>query len=156
LAINWYRKAAEQGNVDAEFSMALLYSIGSDALNPKSEEAVKWYRKAAYRGSPEAEYCLGRAYAEGIGGLVQDDIEAVKWYEKAAQHGHSEAQAALSGAYFQGKGISKDVVMAYVWANVSAGHNNQTALYMRNLIEKQLTAEQVAEGQRLSRLETKQ
>ena len=45
-AVKWYRKAAEQGDAEAQFNLGLMYADGEGV--PKDyAEAVKWYRKAA-------------------------------------------------------------------------------------------------------------
>ena len=41
--MKWYRKAAEQGDVYAQFNLALMYDNGKDGVNQEDyKEAVKW------------------------------------------------------------------------------------------------------------------
>ncbi len=51
VAVQWYRKAAEQGVAKAEFNLGLMYDNG---LGVKQDYAkgAKWYRKAASRYPP--------------------------------------------------------------------------------------------------------
>ena len=54
-AVKWYRKAAEQGNADAQNWLGWMYQNGK-GVPPDDAEAVEWYRKAAeqgVRGGPE-------------------------------------------------------------------------------------------------------
>ena len=48
-AAKWYQKAAEQGMVEAQFSLALCY-----AELEKETEALMWLKKAAQNGHKEA------------------------------------------------------------------------------------------------------
>ena len=51
--------------------------------------------------------------------------------------------------YALGKGVLKDTVTAYSWANIAAANGYSSKL--RELLTKQMTPEQIAEGQKLSR-----
>ncbi|MBR5893847.1 MAG: sel1 repeat family protein, partial [Bacteroidaceae bacterium] len=56
-AVKWYRKAAEQGQVNAQYNLGLCYEIG---VAKDLAEAVKWYRKAAEQGHADAKAALQR------------------------------------------------------------------------------------------------
>ena len=45
-AFNWYRKATEQGDADAQFNLGWLYENGW-GVSKDYAEAVKWWQKAA-------------------------------------------------------------------------------------------------------------
>ena len=83
--IEQLRKAAEQGDADAQFNLGLMYDIGK-GVPQDYQEAVKWYRMAAEQGYADAQYFLGLSYATGEG-VPENDAEAVKWYRKAAEQG---------------------------------------------------------------------
>ncbi len=55
--IRWYRLAAEQGHVDAQFSLGMHYLEGHDAERNLAE-ARKWLEAAALQGHAEAQYQL--------------------------------------------------------------------------------------------------
>ena len=62
--IETLRKAAEQGNADAQYDFGVLYFYGEEI--PKDyAEAVKWFRKAAEQGHDFAQMSLGDMYADG-------------------------------------------------------------------------------------------
>ena len=64
LAVEWYRKAAEQGNDYAQCNLGECYENG-DGVTKDISEAVKWYRKAAAQGNPYAKDNLKRlGYSE--------------------------------------------------------------------------------------------
>ena len=58
-AVQWYRKAAEQGNAEAQFSLASMYEEGRGVVKD-STLAVQWYRKAAEQGDTTAQKSLDR------------------------------------------------------------------------------------------------
>jgi TPR repeat protein len=104
----------------------------------------------AEQGNVYAQGTLGFKYSIGYG-VPEDDVEAVRWYRLAAEQGHSSAQLNLGSAYNLGRGVPEDHVLAYMWANLSAAHGNEYAEGNKNIVEQQMTSEQIAEAQRLSR-----
>ena len=112
--------------------------------------AAEWFRKAAEQGHAPAQYNLGTLYECGLG-VPQDYVEAVKWFRKAAEQGLAEAQYNLGASYAKGLGVIKDYVRAYAWFNVCAAEGDPNAQEARQLLEGEMTKEQVAEAQKLSR-----
>jgi TPR repeat protein len=53
--------------------------------------------------------------------------------------------------YLNGAGLPKDFVSAYMWFNLAAAQGSDTGKENRNLAEKLMTAEQIADAQKLSR-----
>ena len=147
-AVKWYRKAAEQAHAAAQFFLGFSYLRGL-GIPKDAVEAVKWYRKAAEQGFAPAQYDLGVCYAEGHG-LPKDYEQAVKWYRKAAEKGNAVAQHNLGVMYLRGQGVPKDTVFAYMWLNL-AGQTRDDARKLRDAVGEEMTPEQVAEAQKLSR-----
>lgn len=143
------RKAAEQGFANAQYILGSCYDLGSGV--PKDHaEAVKWFRKAADQGSADAQFSLGDCYYKGEG-VLKDYAEAAKWFRKAAEQGDADAQNNLGNAYLNGEGVLKDGVMACMWFNLSAKTGNADAAKSREIVDKRMTPEQIAEAQRMSR-----
>lgn len=92
-AVKWYRKAAEQGLADAQFSLGDCYLEG-EGVTQNMTEAVKWFRKAAEQGLADAQFALGACYQSGTG-VTQNIAEAKKWHQKAADQGNEYAIDAL-------------------------------------------------------------
>ncbi len=89
-------------------------------------------------------------YFRGEG--VQKNYEQARiWYQQAAEQGQANAQANLGALYAMGDGVPKDYVEAYKWISLSAAQGNEPAKSNLKNIEKRMTAEQIAEAQRLSR-----
>jgi TPR repeat protein len=58
-AVSWYRKAAVQGYVDAQFALGCAYKKG-EGVQQNSHEAARWLRMAADQGDLGAHFCLGQ------------------------------------------------------------------------------------------------
>ena len=56
-AVQWFRKAAEQGEAHAQFMLGMCYFNGVGITQDKTE-AVKWLQKAAKQGHEEAKKAL--------------------------------------------------------------------------------------------------
>lgn len=86
-AMEWYRKAAQQGHAKAQYQLGRCYFVGR-GVPARWKEAVKWYRMAADQGHIYAQSSLGYCYERGYG-VVADLQEALYWYRKAKQNGHT-------------------------------------------------------------------
>ncbi|MDB4761874.1 sel1 repeat family protein [bacterium] len=117
-AVKWYRRAADQGNATAQYSLGRSYDYG-EGVEKDAEEAVKWYRKAAEQGNATAQCSLGWSYNNGEG-VEKDAEEAVKWYRKAADQGNATAQYNLGLNYDNGEGVEKDAEEAVKWYRKAA------------------------------------
>jgi TPR repeat protein len=105
-----YRKAAEQGDAEAQSRLGDLYAKGI-GVGRDYGEAAKWYRKAADQGHTQAQYELGGLYVQGLG-VARDYSEAAKWYRLAAEKGYIPAQHFLGHLYASGRGLETEYLEA--------------------------------------------
>src|SRR5262245_59017032 len=89
--ITQLRKAAEQGDAEAQYKLGCLYANGR-GLPVDDCQAAKWYQKAAEQGNPDAQNNLGWMYETGRG-VAPDTAAAIGWYRKAAAQGKESAKA---------------------------------------------------------------
>jgi len=143
------RTCAEQGYARAQNNLGVMYANGS-GVPEDDAEAVRWYRLAADQGEAAAQYNLGVRYANGTG-VSEDDVEAVRWYRLAADQGEAAAQYNLGFMYELGEGVPADDVLAYMWWNLAAAQGHENAQDNKDIIEQQMTRDQIAEAQRMSR-----
>lgn len=95
-AAEWFQKAAEKNNVDAEMRLAALYRDGSKTFPRDMQKAAEWYRKAADQGDVTAQGTLGTLYSMGQG-VPQSYVEAYYWLDLAASvKGPRQAQYAAN------------------------------------------------------------
>ena len=83
LAAEWYRKAADKGDIDGEIHLAALYRDGGKNFPRDMAQAAEWYRKAAEQGNVAAQATLGVLYSIGQG-VPRSDVEAYYWLDLAA------------------------------------------------------------------------
>ena len=81
-AVKWYQKAAEQGQVNAQYNLGFMYNNGV-GMPQDYAKAKKWYRKAAEQGEAISQFNLGFMYHQGHG-APQDYIQAHMWYNLSA------------------------------------------------------------------------
>ena len=124
-AATWYRKAAEQGHVRAQYELGGLYHIGR-GVTKDNQKAFKWYRKAADQGYADAQNGLGYIYQIGLG-VTRDYQEAIKWYRKAAEQGHANAQYNLGRMYDYRWGVTQDYQEAIKWYRKAVEQGNTNA-----------------------------
>ena len=151
-AANWFRKAAEQGNVEAQFNLARLLDSGTGvAVN--GVEAAKWYTGPAEQGNLDAQVNLAFLYYTGKG-VAKDNDTAVKWFQMAANKGHTGAQYNL-GLLLVSDEAPQDFVRAFKW--LSLAENNATdaeqrdqAATARSDLEARMTPAQIAKAETLT------
>jgi localization factor PodJL len=85
-ARTWYRRAAEQGHVNAMHNFAVL-SIGSRG---DYATGAKWFAQAAERGLTDSQFNLAVLYQGGLG-VAKDLKQAYQWLALAARGGDREA-----------------------------------------------------------------
>jgi hypothetical protein len=88
-AAKWYRLAADQGHVRAEFNLGVMYAEGQGVPQDYAE-AVRWYRLAADQGLASAQANLGLMYAKGQG-VPRNYVFAHMWISLSVARGQEHA-----------------------------------------------------------------
>ncbi len=152
VAADYFQKAAESGNAEAQIYLGLMYKEGK-GLAKDEKEAGRRYRLAAELGNAEAQFNLGLMYYQGQG-VQQDYAESVKWYRLAAEQGNGYAQANLGHMYENGLGVSKDYVRAYMWFGLAASSEDQfvaeESIGPRNKLTSLMTTQQIADAEKMT------
>jgi TPR repeat protein len=60
-AAEWYRKAAEQDNAEAQSNLGVMYLLG-EGVPKDAALAVQWFRRSAEQGNAAAQYNVGVMY----------------------------------------------------------------------------------------------
>jgi hypothetical protein len=82
-AAEWYRKAADKGDISGELHLAGLYRDGNKNFPRDMVQAAEWYSKAADQGDVSAQGTMGTLYSMGQG-VQQNYAEAYYWLDLAA------------------------------------------------------------------------
>ena len=102
-AAKWYRKAAKQGNIAAQYNLDLLED------HAKTEN---WYRRAAEPGNASTQSSPGRT--EDQGQIPKDRAEMKTWHRRAAEPETASAQSSPGRTEDQGQ-VPKDRAEMETW-----------------------------------------
>ncbi|GAA5795863.1 hypothetical protein HPULCUR_001225 [Helicostylum pulchrum] len=110
MARSWYLKAANRGNLNAQYNIGVLYS----RADVKYNLTLSWYLKAAKKGHILAQYNVGVSYEKGYGVGV-DYYTSLYWYFKAAEQGYLDAKTRFVGLYGRINGVKQDYNVVREW-----------------------------------------
>eukprot|EP00439_Symbiodinium_sp_Y106_P014806 s3518_g2.t1 len=119
-------RAADAGDVEAQFQLAQLARLGPEASENSSSEALLWYRKAAESGHVPAQLRLGALLHDGDRHHAPDPAAAVALYRTAASAGSASAQFLLGLAYSNGDGVEADFSQAAHWFSLAGRQGSQS------------------------------
>ena len=105
-ALEWYEKAAAQGNAKARTALGLLYFYGV-GVEENTEKAGEWFEKAAAQDDPNAQRYLGL-----ISYNAKDYTQAKLWWEQSAAQGYAPAMSNIGNLYTAGEGVTQDFTEA--------------------------------------------
>ncbi len=111
LALDWYKKAADNGHLKAQTSVAamLYFAMGIKADWP---QAAHYWSLAAQQGDGKSQESYGLMLIQGEGG-AQNFKKAALWLSMAARQQRPRAQLALGMLLLAGEGIKKMRRAAY-------------------------------------------
>jgi TPR repeat protein len=100
-AVEWYGKAAQQGDLQATYNLAYMYheGLGVDKSYQKANDLfLQVADKGRFEEDGSLQYkaldMLGSSYRDGLG-VSQNYVEAYKWYFLAAVRGHPDGPAQM-------------------------------------------------------------
>lgn len=126
-AVNWYRKAADAGDLPSLLRYGQLLSLGKGVEKNELDATAK-IKQAAEAEYQPAWLVLADRYERGLGAR-RSDPDAAYWIRKAAEKGDVTAQARLGDLYLRGKGVTKDEAEALRWFRLAADKGNRDAQY---------------------------
>lgn len=124
-AAHWFHKAAENGSVDAQNNLGIMYLTGQGVEKDLKEAAV-WLQKAAESGNAAAQSNLGLMYYYDEG-VEKDFQQAAYWLLKSAKQGDVTAQNNLAVMYSEGLGVNKNQDRAIYWLQKAADQGDAMA-----------------------------
>lgn len=107
-AFEWYKKAGEQGNSQAQVKVGEMLIEGRTGIVKDEAKAFDWFKKASEQGNDEGQWYLGNMYNEGKG-VLQDKFKAIEWLKKAAEKGNKLAKDDLSRMAANGECVNAGV-----------------------------------------------
>ncbi|CAF0777020.1 unnamed protein product [Brachionus calyciflorus] len=149
LAAKYYAKAAQKGNPEAMYNLALLHREGK-GVKLDNQLAVNLFKQASSKspvlkyknsevpvfGVVESKHALGIMYEYGM--YVNKNISlAIEYYQSAVDQGSIESANNLGLLYMSGDGVAKDLDRAenlFLLCHKRGGNNdsitNLVTLYM--------------------------
>ena len=122
-----YKKSAELGHAEAQFSVGLCYWEGN-GVKKDAKLAADWFKKAAEQNHNTANFILGILYKIGEG--IDKNLEiSAAYFRKAAELGDADAQYELAEYLFYGNGLKKDEAAAFSWYEKAAEQGQTDAEY---------------------------
>lgn len=125
MAFQWYKKAAELGNAQAQDSLGDCYWNGIGVAED-TKEAEKWYEKSAEQGNAKAQYDLATCYYDGVG-VDKDRKKAARLFRRSADQHYADAQYSLGVCYASGEGVAQSEKEAQHWFKLAADQGNEDA-----------------------------
>ncbi len=146
-AVKWYRKAAEQGNAEAQYRLERRNISITNQTERSNMNTMKSFSKKKEIPFTEIvkRFAVGntdthcqRGMKFQIGTFFQYDVKFAKEFQKAAEQGHIEAQYMLGLLYLLGKGVPESRYEATKWLRKAAeqGHSDARDLLAKILCEK--------------------
>lgn len=145
-AIEWFRKAAQNGSAKACFNLGVVYYNG-DGVPANPDTACKWFLIASKAGDPSGieaferslrestavsaamcetaagdTYLLGKEYP-------QDYARALSSYQEAARQKYGPAEERLAQIYDRGLGVSIDKQVSFEHLQRAAGLGQPSSAY---------------------------
>lgn len=106
-AMNWYQKAANQGQKSSFNAIGNLYRVGQ-GVKQDDKSAFSWFKKGSEVKDSQAMLNLGNCYYYGKG-TVRNLNEAIVWWSESAKLGNAYALAQMGDCYLYGRGVEKDL-----------------------------------------------
>jgi TPR repeat protein len=144
-ALKEFMPLAESGQASAEAAVGQMYFEGK-GVKPDMKEAARWLEPAATKGIARAQFLLGKLYLTGEGVAAADPVKAAAVTKAAADQGIPEAQVDTCAFYYQGVGVPKDMVQAYLYANLAAQQGSEDGRSILAMLSQDMKPEEVAKG----------
>lgn len=110
-AFSYYLRAAEAGNTDGMYNVAMKYKDGIGTPQDGAK-AFHYYQMGAERGDYDCLYHVSRYYFTGEWGVPQDYAKCLRVSKLAAEAGSNRAKYHIGYCYLYGKGCEINYPLA--------------------------------------------
>jgi len=107
-ALKWFKKAAEQNNLEAMYLVGKIY-YNYKYKKQNIDKAVQWFKKAAKDNHTVALFDLGIYYR------YSDPKKAFFYFHRAAENGYPRACFWTGNMYKKGEGVERNEKLAIDW-----------------------------------------
>lgn len=116
-AMEWFRRAAENGNSDAQLALAMMvvrWDHSKTGIKHSRIDAAAWLRKAAEQNNVTAQFWLALILSRGLD-VPQNKQEAAYWWLRAAEGGSHASRLLIARKFRFGEHIPCDKTEAAAW-----------------------------------------
>ena len=118
-ALELYTALADEGNADAQTSLAYMYQMGY-GVEKDDLKAYALYERAIERKQPYALYNMALLFDSGLGGVEQSPVRAHGLFLEAAIGGVPEAQYQVALQFERGITCAQNPSEAAFWYEEAA------------------------------------
>ena len=159
----WFNLAALQGYVDAtKYRGWVANKMTPEQIAEAQKLAREWPNKSssetienAAAGAPRDTDAVTEAVPDFEAGEAAyrrgDYAAALSELRPHAEQGHATAQLVLGVMYANGEGVEHDYVQAHMWLSLAASQGERGAISYRDRVASVMTAEPIAEAEKLAR-----
>lgn len=147
IAAKWYKKSAEQGYAEAQFSIGNFYRHGI-GVEKDIDEAIKWLKKGADQGNIWCAKSLKKAIQEAEIAAKNNPVKKISKEKpldkvqvekfniliKEAENGHIDSQYQVGEMYVKGNGVHKNEKEAAIWFQKAANLGHKKAQHNIGLL----------------------
>ena len=123
----WLTRAAQAGDVTAQWTIAEAYYKAQLGLQQDYSLAWKWYMAAAAQKQPKASFMLARMSKYGEG-TEKNLAQSIDWLRISSEQGNAQAMFLLSNAYEAGEGIEQNKKLSQYWLELAAAGDYPPAI----------------------------
>ncbi|MFH1377804.1 MAG: protein kinase [Planctomycetota bacterium] len=132
VALEFYAKAAAQGNVEAAVIAGEYYYDGTQVAKD-SAKARAYFETASATGNTRALYRYAVCLLEGTGGPA-DTAGGIRFLFRAADSGETLAEAHLGGLYANGRFVERDAAKALTYLSRASSKDEPNGVYQLGLL----------------------
>lgn len=121
----WYAKAAQSGDAESQYQLAIMYANG-ESRERNLKLSGMWLSYASKQGHLDATHGLGWMYFLGEG-VKECKKTALAYFYQAATQNHTESQLLLGKLYYKGEVTRHDPKMALHWLTLASSSGSVDA-----------------------------
>ena len=132
-ALYWFKKAAEEDDLQAQMYCAAAYQFGV-GVKQNSDIAKRYYIAAAKNGDSIAQYTVAQSFLESH--QSANKALSLIWLNKSVAQSNPEAQVMLGELYATGRYVDKDLNKARELVGLAVAQGYVPALYQMGEIAR--------------------
>jgi len=131
-------------NAPQIYQQGLNYLYAKQGYSQNIQAGMSCLHEAAEKEFVPAQRELAIIFDQGLFGYEGVVHNANAWYLRAAKNGDNYSQITMANRYSTGKGVEKNLIQAYAFANMAAKEGKDEAIALSNELAKNLDENELA------------